>query len=148
MTKVAIVDTEGEIIHLWSSGAEVEPEGEWVTDKTKTVVHISSSIDNGYFMRRNYYKDGTWKSREDKPGDYYIWKDEAWVLDSDELWKAIRDKRNNLLYSSDWTQLTDCKLSLEKQGEWTEYRQVLRGIPAINNGVKHLNEVVWPDEPS
>ena len=45
MTKVAIVDTEGEIIHLWDSGAEVEPEGAWATDKTKTVVHITSSID-------------------------------------------------------------------------------------------------------
>ena len=70
------------------------------------------------------------------------------MLDSDELCKEIRGKRNSLLYDSDWTQLTDCKLSLEKQGEWTEYRQVLRGIPAVNNGVKHLNEVVWPDEPS
>tara|TARA_S200000501_G_C20794004_1_gene730887 strand:+ start:997 stop:1443 length:447 start_codon:yes stop_codon:yes gene_type:complete len=148
MTRVAIVDTNGEIIHLWNSGADVEPEGAWESDKTKTVVHLTSDVESTYFTQTHYYKDGAWKERSLSPGTYYTWKDEAWVLDSDELWKEIRGKRNSLLYDSDWTQLTDCKLSLEKQGEWTEYRQVLRGIPATNNGVKHLNEVVWPAEPS
>ena len=148
MTKVAIVDTEGEIIHLWDSGAEVEPEGAWETDKTKTVVHITSSIDNGYFMRRNYYKDSTWKSRDEKPGDYYNWKDEAWVLDSDALWVEIRENRNRRLYASDWTQLDDCKLSMSKKGEWTEYRQALRDVPANNSSVTDMDKVSWPTEPS
>ena len=49
MTRVAIVDTNGEIIHLWNSGADVEPEGAWESDKTKTVVHLTSDVESTYF---------------------------------------------------------------------------------------------------
>ena len=93
-------------------------------------------------------KDSTWKSRDEKPGDYYNWKDEAWVLDSDALWVEIRENRNRRLYASDWTQLDDCKLSLTKKGEWTEYRQALREVPKNNSDVTHADNVVWPDQPS
>ena len=82
------------------------------------------------------------------PGSYYDWKSEAWVLNSEALWKEIRQDRNQRLYECDWTQLDDNKLSLSKKGEWTEYRQALREVPTNNSGVTHLNEVVWPDQPS
>lgn len=148
MTRVAIVNTEGEVVHLWNSGAQVEPEGEWSTDKTKTVVHLNTNIDASYFMSRNYYKGGTWKERAERPGDYYNWKDEAWVLDSTALFKQLRLERNSRLYSCDWTQASDSPLSTSKKAEWAEYREALRSVPANNSGVSNLASVVWPDKPS
>ena len=58
MTRVAIVDTNGEIIHLWNSGADVEPEGAWESDKTKTVVHLTSDVESTYFTQHTTIKMG------------------------------------------------------------------------------------------
>ena len=43
-------------------------------------------------------------------------------------WIEIRNKRNRLLFESDWTQLSDSPLSAEKKIEWMTYRQELRDI--------------------
>ena len=100
------------------------------------------------FAKQHYYKDGAWKERPERTGDYYIWKNEAWEFNSDLFWSEVREDRNRRLYFCDWTQLPDCKLSLSKQGEWTEYRQALRGVPQVNSGATKLDEIVWPDKPS
>ena len=39
-------------------------------------------------------------------------------------------KRDGLLMQSDWTQLPDVPLSLEKKQEWGVYRQALRDLPS------------------
>lgn len=146
---IAIVDTEGHIYSFYTPAATFEDEGPWSQDKTKTVVHVTTEFsDMSEFVSLHYYKDKIWKSRSAAPGSYYIWKDEAWVLDSDALWAEIRGDRNRRLYECDWTQLDDCKLSLTKKGEWTEYRQALREVPTNNSGVTHADNVVWPDQPS
>lgn len=44
-------------------------------------------------------------------------------------WIEIRDKRNRLLASSDWTVMPDSPLSESKQNEWKTYRQNLRDLP-------------------
>jgi hypothetical protein len=41
-----------------------------------------------------------------------------------------KQKRNSLLFSSDWTQLSDNALTLEKKQEWADYRQKLRDLSA------------------
>jgi hypothetical protein len=43
-------------------------------------------------------------------------------------WAAVREQRNSLLFSSDWTQLSDSPLTAEKKTEWQTYRQSLRDI--------------------
>lgn len=50
-------------------------------------------------------------------------------------WIEIRDKRNRLLASSDWTVMADSPLSESKQNEWKTYRQNLRDLP--NNLKSH-----------
>jgi hypothetical protein len=40
----------------------------------------------------------------------------------------VRNQRNILLASSDWTQLADTKLSDLEKKAWTEYRQALRDL--------------------
>jgi hypothetical protein len=49
-------------------------------------------------------------------------------LDAKEL-SIARSNRNNLLKDSDWTQLPNNPLTVEKQEEWNVYRQKLRDIP-------------------
>jgi hypothetical protein len=46
-----------------------------------------------------------------------------------KLAKQRRDDRNALLATTDWTQLADAALTVEKKAEWAQYRQALRDIP-------------------
>jgi hypothetical protein len=61
----------------------------------------------------------------------------------------IREKRNGLLFASDWTQTLDAPLTAEKKAEWAAYRQQLRDITnnldILNNGVV---ETFFPTQPN
>jgi hypothetical protein len=61
-----------------------------------------------------------------------------------QAWTALRTERNARLAASDWTQLADVILSLEKQA-WTDYRQSLRDLPEL---VTDPTQVEWPTPPS
>ena len=62
----------------------------------------------------------------------------------DERWLYVRTERNEKLTTCDWTQLSDCQLSVEKKLEWTTYRQELRDI---TNQSDPFN-IIWPTKPS
>ena len=151
-TTVAIVNAEGEIVQIYSSGQQVEPEGAWGSDGSMTVVHISGSVDNtNTFITQQYYKDGVWKERSARPNVYYNWKDEAWVLDSVRLWEEVRKERNIKLAMCDWTQAADSPLTDSKKEEWIIYRQRLRDTPVLNlpsSEITHLDQIVWPTQPT
>ena len=53
----------------------------------------------------------------------------------------IREKRNDLLKQSDWTQVIDAPVDQEA---WATYRQALRDLPSQEG---FPNEVTWPTEP-
>jgi hypothetical protein len=57
---------------------------------------------------------------------------------------ALREERNTLLDSSDWTQYTDSPLTDEAKAEWVTYRQTLRDLPANTDDP---NSPTWPDAP-
>ena len=59
---------------------------------------------------------------------------------SAELEFDIRDQRNNLLASTDWTALSDNTMS----SAMAAYRQALRDLPA-QEGFPHA--VTWPSKP-
>lgn len=59
--------------------------------------------------------------------------------------EEIRNTRNGLLATSDWTQGADSPLSAEKKAEWTVYRQSLRDLLA--NLTDPFN-LVWPTKPT
>jgi hypothetical protein len=63
--------------------------------------------------------------------------------------RVIREKRNGLLFASDWTQTLDAPLTAEKKAEWAAYRQQLRDI---TNNLDILNigvvETVFPTQPT
>lgn len=54
--------------------------------------------------------------------------------------------RKYLLSESDWTQLPDSPLSLEKKQQWANYRQTLRDMPQVQNPNTEY-EVIWPSKP-
>jgi hypothetical protein len=62
--------------------------------------------------------------------------------------QQLREKRNELLIRSDWTQLLDIQNSFSKQEKynWQMYRQKLRDLPDQykNNEIVDIDLVVWP----
>lgn len=65
-------------------------------------------------------------------------------VDLEMKWDVVREKRNQLLAESDWTQLMNSPLSSEKQNEWNTYRISLRNIP---QQTPNPDNVVWPTPP-
>jgi hypothetical protein len=67
-----------------------------------------------------------------------------WVVEPkpvDVAARNIREKRNDLLSASDWTQLSDA--SVDKTS-WAQYRQALRDLPG-QSGFPYL--INWPVSP-
>lgn len=66
------------------------------------------------------------------------------IQDDDVLIKQaieVREKRNVLLSSSDWTQLADSPVDKDA---WALYRQALRDIPTQES---FPLSVIWPEKP-
>jgi hypothetical protein len=63
------------------------------------------------------------------------------TLKINSLEKEAREKRNELLSSSDWTQLPDARVNKQ---DWADYRQQLRDI-SLQEGFP--TNVVWPNKP-
>ena len=57
--------------------------------------------------------------------------------------KFLRDRRNDLLTKSDWTQGRDVILS--NDSAWQTYRQALRDLPS---NTADASNPTWPTEPS
>tara|TARA_R110002020_G_scaffold56524_2_gene156356 strand:- start:343 stop:795 length:453 start_codon:yes stop_codon:yes gene_type:complete len=148
-TYIASVTSTGEISSMWTSPAVPTPaEGENPDNSGETIVWITQSVPNCIaFMETKYYKNGDWVDRGAKPTEFHLWQNEAWTLDSSALYVKIRHLRTKKLYGCDWTQTSDSPLTDAKKAEWAEYRAALRSVPATNNEVTHLDQVVWPTAP-
>lgn len=55
------------------------------------------------------------------------------------------EARNNLLASSDWTQLPDVDLTDEQKANWRQYRAALRAVP---DQPTFPNQIAWPIAPN
>ena len=60
---------------------------------------------------------------------------------------GLRQRRNALLSSSDWTVLSDSPLSETEKTAWLEYRQDLRDITEGLDTEAKVKAVVFPDKP-
>ena len=66
----------------------------------------------------------------------------SWAAGADDRAAAdARDKRNDLLASTDWTANSDVTMATEM----TAYRQALRDVPTQSG---FPSEVTWPDKPA
>lgn len=59
-------------------------------------------------------------------------------------WREIRNYRDYLMTNTDYTQMPDNPLSVEKKAEFAAYRQALRDLPASTD---NPDEIVWPVKP-
>lgn len=69
-------------------------------------------------------------------------------LDSESAvqWRLVREKRNQLLQESDWTQMLDvvAYASFDFKDNWRVYRQALRDITTQQDPFN----IVWPQQPN
>lgn len=94
-----------------------------------------------------YIKNGAVVSIPPKPdyASYFDYATEQWVGDTANQESVVLSKRNNLLYTSDWTQLPNSPLTLEVQQEWAIYRQQLRDVTSQSG---YPFNVIWPIAPA
>jgi hypothetical protein len=70
----------------------------------------------------------------------------AWKAGAfDRAIAELRQKRNTLLASSDWTLLSDSPLSVEEKTVWLKYRQELRDITEGLDTIDKINAVIFPE---
>lgn len=87
------------------------------------------------------------------PNEYSVWdtSTDSWKDPRpqteiiEEKWTEVKNKRNDLLIQSDWTDTLSAKARLgdTKYNIWQEYRQALRDITNQNDPFK----IVWPTIP-
>jgi len=74
-------------------------------------------------------------------------EEQAWADGADDRAAAAnRDKRNQLLVDSDWTQMPDSPLTDEVKTSWATYRTALRALPEHTNW-PNLEDADWPVSP-
>ena len=82
-----------------------------------------------------------------QPNEYKIIDGEA-IQRTDNILEILRNKRNELLKESDWTQMSDSPLTDSKKTEWATYRQSLRDLPSNNSSATSIDDVTFPSVPS
>jgi hypothetical protein len=78
-----------------------------------------------YDFRTHYLKQSDFYQVEDKWQVHYTPE----KLPYEQAANTIREERDKLLTSSDWTQVDDTPLTNAKKIAWAQYRQALRDIP-------------------
>jgi hypothetical protein len=81
-----------------------------------------------------------------QPNNYKVVNGEA-IQRTDNVLEILRNKRNELLKESDWTQVNDCPLSDSKKQEWSTYRQELRDLPSSQQATDNIADVIFPTIP-
>ena len=74
-----------------------------------------------------------------------IQEDPTPTMSDIEVSSLIREKRNNLLFKTDYTQLLDSPLSTELKEKFAVYRQQLRDITEQETFPKNIS---WPTNPT
>jgi hypothetical protein len=64
------------------------------------------------------------------------------------LTNLIRTPRANLLYLSDWTQISDNNLTEEQRQEWALYREELRQMTTVFADAQTAADITWPVAPN
>ena len=62
----------------------------------------------------------------------------------DESWEVVREKRDYLLQTTDWTMTPGSSVD---QAQWAAYRQALRHLPQTYSSAR-LEDINWPVQPS
>lgn len=103
---------------------------------------------NDWFLDSEYYvENGQAIQMPSKPDDYAVfdYTTKQWVENENMAIASVSQKRQRLLYSTDWTQIPNNPLSTAQQEAWATYRQELRDISQQSG---YPFNVVWPVAPT
>ena len=76
-------------------------------------------------------------------------EEQTWLNGAfDRAMADLRQRRNGLLSSSDWTQLPDTTLTNAEKTAWMNYRTELRNITNGLTTVEQVNSVIFPTKPA
>lgn len=70
------------------------------------------------------------------------------LLTPEQLQRGIRVQRDGLLQQSDWTQLSDNKLTETQKALWVTYRQQLRDMPQTFAAATKISDITVPQAPN
>jgi hypothetical protein len=104
--------------------------------------YLEGSIDDSAY----YIENGVPVAIPPKPDQYSVfdYTIKQWVQNEKMAIASVSQKRQKLLYASDWTQLPNGPLSSEQQTAWATYRQALRDITSQPG---YPTNVIWPTQP-
>ena len=108
-----------------------------------SVLEVNFDIDVGW--NTHYVELGELKNKPIKPDSNYVFNyvTKAWEPDSSIALAAVKSKRNDLLFASDWIVTRAMDVGTPVPEDWRVYRQALRDItlqPDIFN-------IIWPTAP-
>ena len=161
---VAHVDaTTGHITRIQLANAVFPAEGISTSNDSERIVHIASDFEypaftpqysqRSNFMEKYYWDNSTssWGYRGSPPNMAGLWTGTEWTWNQDAWENHIRQRRDQLLSSTDWTQLPDVSLSEDDLSQVTLYRSNLRGllntITASPESYPTEESIPWPPRP-
>lgn len=109
----------------------------------------SLNVASAHEATQSYYWDGSsWQSRTPFPSPYHVWENASWSFDADRFFDKVRKQRDEKLAASDWTQtVSDSPLDSDQIEAWATYRQELRDLTDVLDGIESLDDVPWPTKP-
>tara|TARA_B000000557_G_scaffold95709_1_gene77267 strand:- start:36 stop:404 length:369 start_codon:yes stop_codon:yes gene_type:complete len=109
------------------------PSGMWEGNDT-TVIHKwwnSEKEEWAMYLPYRYFKE------------MHGWSEEQFLeAYKPDMWGEIREKRDDLLLETDWTQNPDVPDATK--AKWQSYRQALRDVPSQSDPYN----ITWPTKPS
>lgn len=113
------------------------------------VKYVASNIDELYAEGERQAAENAAAPLKDIPKNLVgLTTAQAIQLRLDNYIDLLRQKRNQLLLESDWTQGADSVLNPTKKAEWQTYRQSLRDITSGISSVTDVENITWPNPPS
>jgi hypothetical protein len=110
---------------------------------------IEFNTNNAEAIQTLYRENDAWATKTTQPSLFHVWRGRelGWVLDADQFWNSIRQKRNQFLAFTDWTQVPDSPLSEADKEAWRVHRQELRDIVSNNPSATSDSDIAWPAVP-
>lgn len=143
--QIALTNEYGEI-EEWFSPATAEAFIEGAPTAGGLIIRkLENDVNINEFRKTNIWSEDGWITREWKNSTFWDWKGE-WVYNKEKFDGEVRQRRNSLLFISDWTQTVDAPLTEEQKEAWKLYRQQLRDFMEINEATE-LEDIVWPVQP-
>jgi hypothetical protein len=134
------------VVDAFEDGATID-EGSLVLLLTESLVNSGEVIGNSFI------KNSKLKPLPSKPSNYHIWnlETEQWQepenyqqLLFNEAASKVKQERQRLLATTDWTDTVSASTRLENYNEWQSYRQALRDITTQEG---YPFNVIWPTQP-